>query len=381
MIYFAFLCISCISLMTVKKIRILIGRSSVSINLGEIITVCLFTLLIAARASSVGTDTINYVYFANSIQKDYSSIAVIFNGYYLEPGYGVLEYISMKWLGDVHYLFMIEALILLLGLFCFMHNFENEISIPLAFLVFFSFYFNASLNISRQYIAVGIGFFSAKYLLENKKIPYFICCFIATSFHSAGLLLFFSYFIWAYLFGAKGNASFTRRVFTLTACMIILCLLITPIVTIIARIGIIPAKYVSLLHFSDASSSLTLTILVNVPLILLIFILKQQLLDYDDRNKIAISLYLMGFLVSLLNSVFGNVGRLSVFWTSWQIILYPECCYLLCSRQNSVVSRFVVKSLFVLFFTVYWYYCVIYRGFGDTTPYISDLFTWMNWSF
>ena len=380
MIYFVFLCISCISLMALKKIRILIGNSSVTINFGELITVFLFTLLIAARASSIGTDTINYVYSANGIQKDYSSITAIFRGYYIEPGYGALEYISMKWIGDVHFLFMIEALILLIGLFCFIHNFEDKISIPLAFLVFFSFYFNTSLNISRQYIAVGIGLFAAKYLLENRKIPYFICCVIATLFHSTGLLLFISYFIWRYLFAPKKNTSFTRRVFILAVGMIVLCMIIRPITTAMAGFGIIPAKYVGLLHASEASSSVVLTVLANLPMLLLLLYLKQQLLEYDERNRIVIALYLMGFFVSLLNTVFGNVGRLAVFWTSWQIILYPECCELLCSRQSSGASRRLTRSLFILFFLAYWYYCVIYRGFGATTPYISDIYTWMNWS-
>ena len=379
MIYFVFLCISCVLLVSLKKIRILVGNSSVSINFGELITVCLFTLLTAARASSVGTDTINYVYSANSIQKEYSSIATIFHGYYIEPGYGALEYISMKWLGNVHFLFMIEALILLVGLFCFIHNFDNKISIPLAFLVFFSFYFNTSLNISRQYIAVGIGFFAAKYLLENKKIPYFICCIAATLFHSSGLLLFISYFISRFLFTPKKNTSFTRRVLILAGGMIVLCMMIRPITIAMAGFGVIPAKYVGFLHTSEAASSIVLTVLANLPLLLLLLYLKKQLLEYDERNRIVIALYLMGFFVSLLNTVFGNVGRLAVFWTSWQIILYPECCKLLCSRQSRGVSRILTKTLFVLFFVAYWYYCVIYRGFGATTPYTSDVYSWMNW--
>lgn len=381
MIYLIFLCISCLALLFITKFNIKINESSFTIDFGKILTVFLFTLLTASRTFSVGTDTINYIYSAKSIQNNYSSLSSIIHGYYIEPGYGVLEYICMKWLGDVHFLFMFEALILLVGLFCFIHNFENRISIPLAFLVFFSFYFNSSLNISRQYIAVGIGFFAAKFLLENKKISYFICCIAATIFHSTGLLLFISYFISRFLFTPKKNTSFARRVLLLVVGIMGLCMMIRPITTTLASFGVIPAKYVGFLHASEATSSLVLTVLVNLPLLLLLLYLKNQLLEYDERNRIVIALYLIGFFVSLLNTVFGNVGRLAVFWTSWQIILYPECCELLCSRQSSGLSRMLTKIIFVLFFVAYWYYCVIYRGFSATTPYISDVFTWMNWSY
>ena len=379
MIYFVFLCISLVSLMAMKKTKMVFGGLSATVKFGELITICLFTLLTAARAFSVGTDTLNYVHSANSIQRDYSSLLSIFNGYYIEPGYGALEYICMKWLGDVHFIFLIEGLVLLIGVFSFIHNFEGKVSIPLSFLVFFSFYFSSSLNISRQYLSVGIGLFAAKYLLENKKIPYFVCCAIASLFHSTGLLLFFSYFVWIYLFNSERKASFTKKVLVITIGMMILCILIRPITMLLISLGLIPAKYINFLHDSEATSTFSYIILSNAPLLLLLAFLKKRLLEYDERNRIVITLYLMGFYVSMLNAVFGNVGRLAVFWSSWQIILYPECCELLCLNQKSPAVRVVTRTLFVLFFVAYWYYCTIYREFCDVSPYKSDVFGWMNW--
>ena len=285
----------------------------------------------------------------------------------------------MKWMGDVHFIFFIEALILMIGLFSFIRNFEGKISVSLAFLVFFAFYYNESLNISRQYIAVGIGFFAAKYLMNNRWKTYLVCCIIAMMFHSSGIILIVGYLVWLFLFNTKKKSIVTRRIILLFLGMILACILIRPLVNLLSNWGVIPAKYIQFLKASDASSSVWKTIISNCPLLIMLFYLRNKLYAYDERNKVAITFYLLGFIITMINTVYGNVGRLAVSWTSWQIILYPECCKLIMAEQKNTKTQMITKILFVMLFLIHWYYCVIYRNFGDTLPYHSDMFTWLNW--
>ena len=80
----------------------------------------------------------------------------------------------------------------------------------------------------------------------------------------------------------------------------------------------------------------------------------------------------------MLNSFYGNVGRLGIYWGIWQIVIYPDCCQVLCERQKSVSSKFIIKSAFVLCIMLYWCYCILLRNFGETIPYESEICSWLN---
>ena len=378
MVYFTFALLSVLSLSLFKGC-ILSNRNKLNrIDLGQIVAIFLMTLLTASRDIHIGVDSINYYYSANSIISNYSSVKSVLLNYYIEPGYGLLEYISMKYIGDVHFIFFVEGLILVTGLFSFIHNFEGKISYSLAFLCFFCFYYNISLNISRQYIAVGIGFWAVKYLQAQKWKPYFILCSVALLFHSTAIFLFFTYFIWIFLNKDDSNVEYKKKMPYLLIMMILLLFFFVPISSFLINIGLLPAKYAEYLKNSEASSSLIMVIIANAPLLLLITCLSNKLISYDKRNKIVITMYLLGFCISLINCFWGNVGRMAVYWASWQIILYPECCELLTSNENKR-SDLIVKTLFVILMMLYWWYCFVYRGFGGTYPYESSLFNWLNW--
>lgn len=379
MIYLTFAIVSAIGLALFCNTVFVNGSHHVNSYVGETITVCLMSLLTASRAISVGTDTINYYYSAQSITRNYDSIKDIFHGYYIEPGYGLLEYFSMKYIGDIHFLFLIEGIVLMCGLFSFLHNFKGKTSYSLAFICFFCFYYNTSLNISRQYIAVGIGFFAVKYLFTENWKNYFILCCISLLFHSTSVLFFISFFIWKYLNSDRSNKHYKKKLGVLILLISIGIGMFVPISSMLIRIGVLPEKYTDFLNANDASSSLVMVVLANLPLMFLLWILNKKLIEYDTRNEMAITMYLLGFAVSLINCIIGNVGRLAIYWTSWQVILYPECCELLVTNVKNKSSRFIIQGCYILFMILYWYYCVIVRNFGGTYPYHSDLFNWLNW--
>ncbi len=379
MIYFLFFSLAFIILSTSKSVNIKILNLKIKLRISEITVIGLFTLLTASRAMTVGTDTVNYYYSAKKIIS-YLSISSIIHGYYIEPGYGLLEFISMKWFGDYHFIFVIESIVLLVGLFSFIHNFEDKISVPLSFLVFFVFYYNTSLNISRQFIAVGIGLYATKYLLNDMYIKYMICCLVACLFHSTGIMLFVGLIVYRYLFISDDRRSFYRRVIILVIFIVGMIIAVRPLTKLLANMGLIPVKYIDFLQKSEVSSSVSMTFLANLPLLLLLLFYGRKLIDNDEKNKLAITMYLLGFFITMINTLYGNVGRLAIFWTIWQVVLYPECYLSVLNNQKNVVSKVLTKIVFVILLLLYWYYCIIVRNFGNTIPYESDLFNWLNLS-
>ena len=380
MIYFVVLCVCLFFLIFAKKLNIKTSNSTINTDTGEILTIFLFSLLTALRGPSVGTDTINYVMSANDILSQHFSVQSIMKGYYVERGYGLLEYFTMHFFGDVHVLFLLESLILLIGLFVFINCFESKVSIPFAFLVFFSLFYYSSLNISRQFISVGIGLFATKYLFNKKTIPYLICCLFAIVFHKSGLGFVLNYFVWQYLSNTRSNVSYKRKTVLLLIVTIIVCVFLYPIASILQSIGIFPEKYMELLNSSGETASVLYMIIQSIPILALVALLWRKLIEYDERNKLVIVLCIMGVIVSMLGTVFSNVGRVALPLTVWKIILYPQCCKLLVRQQKHVVGEIVIKSVFVIFFIGYWYYCAIYRGFGGTVPYTSDVYNVLNLS-
>lgn len=58
----------------------------------------------------------------------------------------------------------------------------------LGMLVFYTLFYNESLNIIRQWMAMSVLIYGFKYLVEQRWGSYLLCILFATTFHSSGLV-------------------------------------------------------------------------------------------------------------------------------------------------------------------------------------------------
>lgn len=170
-------------------------------NKNKIISYCLTAvgllipcMLAALRSIEIGTDTDTYVVrlFNHAHGLDGSFWEFYTHRYTVvtEPLYILATYISSKLSTDVGMLFFInQALVILPIYFAIKRKSQNTNETLLGMLVYLTFFFNLSLNMARQSIALAFIVLAFSYLDDNKNIKFFIFSIIATLFHTTAVIV------------------------------------------------------------------------------------------------------------------------------------------------------------------------------------------------
>lgn len=362
-----------------KRSKIRLGKVKFKFNIAELLTVIIFTSLTALRSYSVGTDTINYYYSAENILYNYDSLFSVISSYYIEPGYGILEYFVMKNFGDVHYLFMIESIVLFIGVFGLLHYFEEKTPVVMSLFMFLTLYYNTSLNISRQFISIGIGLYAIKYLFENNTIRYFLFCIIASIFHITSLILFAFYFLKRLFQDINNKVDYYIKILVILFLVISLIIILKPIANLFLNVGLISLKYYNYIVNTEMHSSLLFNIASCTPMLLIIMLYHKKLINHDERNKVLIVFYLLGAAIRISSSFYIVAGRMTLYLIYVQIILYPQFL-LIISKNKRQLFKLIIYLLSVVFLVSYWIYCIHYRNFGGTYPYESEILPLLNFN-
>lgn len=158
---------------------------------------CLFVgllipaLLAGLRDYTIGNDVLLYgnYWFEKAVSYtslwDYLRKAV---EYSIGPGYAFINYISSLISNDAHFFYFIYALLQMIVLYYAVKDYEKLISIPFAFFVYFFTYYNSSLNILRQIMAILLVLLSYKYVFNRKLFRFLLCILLAASFHMSAII-------------------------------------------------------------------------------------------------------------------------------------------------------------------------------------------------
>lgn len=151
-------------------------------------------ILAAGRDISIGSDTKGYILGSYNIAKKYPIFMDYFKSMPAEYAmqdfmYQLVNFLCYYLFYDFKvFLFVYEMLIILpvyksITLFT-----ENKKNIVLSMLIFYLFWYNVTLNMARQSLALAFSMLSLGYLNKNKKVRAFITAIIAVGFHKTALL-------------------------------------------------------------------------------------------------------------------------------------------------------------------------------------------------
>lgn len=109
--------------------------------------------------------------------------------------YIVINYIISRMSDNINVLLFIIELINMTLLYLFIYNKRKSIHMWLAMTVYLMVFYNISLNLVRQSLAISVILFSMRYVENKKIIKFIICILIATLLHSTAIFSIPIYFI------------------------------------------------------------------------------------------------------------------------------------------------------------------------------------------
>ncbi|MEY8433724.1 EpsG family protein [Lachnospiraceae bacterium 48-42] len=159
--------------------------------------VCLFigllipSLLAGLRDFSIGNDVLLYgnYWFYRAVSYtslwDYLKETMIYS---MDLGYSFINYLSSMISEDAHFFYFIYAILQMAVLYYAVRDYKKQISVPFAFFVYFFTYYNSSLNILRQIMAILLVLLSYKYVFDKKLAKFLLSILLAASFHISAVV-------------------------------------------------------------------------------------------------------------------------------------------------------------------------------------------------
>ena len=141
-------------------------KNKVAIQILSLLAILLPALLAGLRASDIGTDVEYYIINNFEVARHVSSFKNYLPLIYAkEPLYLAIVYIIAKVFGNIQVLLFTFSFLTILFVYLSVWKWKKNLSVPLFLLIYYFLYYNDSLNIIRQHLAMAIILYGITNLL------------------------------------------------------------------------------------------------------------------------------------------------------------------------------------------------------------------------
>lgn len=163
-------------------------------KLSYFMIIALPVILLQGLRYNVGTDYESYAFISAGLGHNNEAYV---NVYKKEPLFLLFSYLSYKISGGNQYFyFLTDAIvmnILLFATFDYFRKYENKLSMPVMYFMYYFLCFPYFLNMERQGMACIIIWFSMRYIFQRKPLRFLICLICAFLVHNTAVICLILY--------------------------------------------------------------------------------------------------------------------------------------------------------------------------------------------
>lgn len=321
-------------------------------------TLLLLASVAGFRDVTVGTDTGDYPLYTYLGVRNTKSIsdALLNVTSSIEPLYVILAYYCRNWLNVEFNGFLFVCHLVMYSCF-WIGAYRMKIAPLWAFGFLFLFLiYNASLNLNRQYISLGISFLATSFLIEKRLVLFLLLSVIAFFFHKTAL---FSLLLIPILYIDKRKYNWI--VIAISGAVYILFFLM---IDYISAIDVFSKYY----RYADGTFKSFFSIsefVIRIAFITSFLLLRKGRKDLFSFNVLTI--FICEFIVNLLQLKSRFAGRAALSFFMMYLVYIP---YYVLYKEKS--HRYVTVSLSLLV-VLYWWYVYIFGDAGHTAHYSSSI--------
>lgn len=362
-----------------KKTAVLVGNAVFYVpsiikmtTIGGIylLAILLTSFLAGYRDYTIGTDVLVYgnIWFHNAVlSNNFWNYLEWANNSSIGVLYATFNYVVSRFTSNVHifyfwYSFVETALVL-------MTLRKNRIDIVLGMSTYYFLFFNLTLNILRQSLAMIVIVWGFNYVTEKKLWKYLLIVLIASGFHSTAMIAIIIY----PLYWIANNREKLLNVFVLSVC--ILFIVFSEKLTVLAlNIGMLNERYSDYLMNSNIRGGFFAHLLFCLPILILYLTAKNNIGGSRDSQRyngfrliVAFTTVLSGF-----NLKYVYLGRVTQYFDFLFLLAVPYIgnrYYVKIGRYRDTI---VTKLLIYIYLITYWIIIYGVQNSGETVPYILN---------
>jgi|GEM_PF-2315639 len=330
------------------------------------------------RDLGIGTDTITYAdhIFRLMVNRHYSFMQFL-SSYKDEDFVGaefiylLINYIVSLFTDSVNWFYFVANLIVILFFYRAAYDNRKKGSMWLAMLFFLCLFYNLSLNIMRQSIAIGMTIYAYKYIENKDWKRALIWLVIIFNAHSSGIFFVMLFFVrWvAYL---KNYKLAIRLQVSFALAISFLFIYFNSLLSLLAIVSDRFSKYEEL--YSDEQKKQTMVGLTTffVLILVLLFFVKKALGIKRNRDMgLYIYNQILGIAFMTTSAISITVGRISWYLNVLDCIYVPRALRELSYRKKGYAQLLTVATVILLI--AIWYLGIIVSKWHDTYPYKSKI--------
>ena len=333
-------------------------------NISAVFAILIPSLLAGLRDSSIGTDTIVYydIYDIASSAESYSSFLLTLNTEYF---YYIISHVA-KYMGGFEFLLFLYQGLTIIFIYNVAYKYSHNLNVFLVFTLYFFLFFNFSLNIMRQCLAMGYLLNISVLLLERKPCRFMFFAILGLIFHTSEII------VATFIYVIYWLSTTTRVKQQLFIPLYFLC-----IVLLFEKFTIVVSQmeYFSIGRMSDYASSYQADNLgtynnTDIALAFLNIVVLWIAFHYKLVNKafylpmiLLIAIQLMFMLLGVYNKW---LSRMAMYLTFYSLIFLQHVGH---SSKLSRNSRMAYGMVLFFIGLVYWFWINAYRGSNETIPY------------
>lgn len=289
-----------------------------------------------------------------------------------ELGYTILVYLSAK-LKSFAFLLGCTQFLTIFPLYLSLNRYKNRYKyiVTIGLSIYYLLFFNMSLNMMRQWIAMTMIMLAYVHLKDSKYVQSTIIFIIAVLFHRTaiiGLGVLITYV----LLGKNKREIFlkfsTKRYnLNIVIFITIMTLLATTVLSNSFRMML-----TNLLGLSDYSTYVNGTVAISInqiytdiPVLLLFLMIWKRRKNIEDYTFLTFCVF-SNIVLSQLSSVMAYSSRIVLYISVFKMLIVP--IYL--NNLQGRLKKIITLILILLLYSIYWYYTYVIKGTDATVPYV-----------
>ncbi len=329
------------------------------------------------RDYSIGTDVLYYgnktflmAYMESSFTR-YFQYCDTYIGMH-EPGYALLNYAVSRFSHSAHDLYLVIGLICNGFAYATACRCRRFCPVPLAWLTYLLVFYPTTLNILRQGMAIVILAYAFCGLGKTGWKRYLVWVAVAFSIHQSaacGVIFLPLYVLLKNCENDRGaGMSDERRALIVVVAFIAAVSVFSTVLGVLSDMGILPAKYGQYLESTRAEKSLTNSILVRLPFVVLCGWLILVRREKANAMELCLAAFVLcEFALLPLQNVSDAAFRIALYFGVFKMVAYPMVLYRLGIPRWLCLPAFVAYVVFIFVFQV------VLSGNGAVYPFVVAL--------
>lgn len=321
-------------------------------------------VLFAAGRYFVGTDFVTYcAIFERYAKTEWSKLFDSVSSEYLFAFIAKITYAK----GGHALTYGTFAFLFLVPVYCTLKKQYNDISLVTAMIIFCFSAYASAFNITREYIAVAIVFYSLKHVFNNRFISFVLCIFVATLFHKSAFIALILWILWNHKYNITIKG-FGKAVVILVT--VIFVFYYQDLIKLMFGASEVFSDYLGYADEGKAGLNRDFYLLLFETVFILIFyryLAKDRY--YDERIDYMILLSVIALLISITGFFHPQVKRIAYFFSMpANLVLFGYI-----PKYSNKKYAWLVQLLIIVYFVLKFILTSYILDQGDLIPYEFDL--------